>query len=71
MPDRSELPPFTTNLWTGVPDDSWLNHVHNVTIQNYGNLQEIPVKYSGFYSHSLQGADVRPRDTAGVFPILN
>ncbi len=71
MLDRSELPTFTTNLRTGVPDDSWLNHVHNVTIQNYGNLQEILVTYPGFYSHSLQAADVRPRATVGVFPILN
>ena len=70
MPDGSALPTFTTNPRAGVPDDSWLNHVHNVTTQKNGKLQEMPVTYSGFHSHGQQAEDIQPRATVGVFPIF-
>jgi len=46
------------------------NHFHNVTTQKNGRLQEMPVTYSGFYSHGQQAEDIRPRATVGVFPIF-
>jgi len=35
-----------------------------------GKLQEMPVTFSGFYSHGQQAEYIRPRDIVGVFPVF-
>ena len=70
MPDGSAVPTFTKNPRAGVPEDAWLNHVHNVTTQMNGKLQEMPVTFSGFHSHGQQAEYIRPRDIVGIFPIF-
>ncbi|KAJ8371539.1 hypothetical protein AAFF_G00307400 [Aldrovandia affinis] len=69
IPNGTARPAFAENRRAGVPDEVWLNHLHKVLIEKDGMLQETPVTYSGFFSHSQRKEDVRPRATVGVFPV--
>ena len=62
-------PTFDESLQTEAPEKAWLEHLHAVSVDKDGELQERPVTYSGFFSH-LQNADVRSRDTVGILPIF-
>ena len=71
-PSEKELPrpTFDENLQRGAPDEAWLKHVYDVSVDRDGELQEKPVTYSGFFSHLQSAANVRPRATVGMFPIF-
>ena len=60
-------PSFPDDYINGVNDDAWLKHVHKVLAEKQGELQDIPVTYSGFFSHCQGSDNVRPRTTVGVF----
>ena len=47
-----------------------LQHVCQVVLGNATELPTTPVTYSGFFSHSQQPEDIKPRSTVGVFPIF-
>jgi hypothetical protein len=51
-------------------ENNWLKHVHEVYTEKEGIVQDVPVTFSGFFSHKQSIAEVRPRATVGVFPIL-
>ena len=70
IPNETGMPAFAKNPRTGVAEEVWLNHLHNVITEKDEKLQEMPVTYSGFFSHGQCTEDVRPRATVGVFPIF-
>ena len=70
IPNETGMPAFTKNPRTGVAEEAWLKHLHNVITEKDEKLQEMPVTYSGFFSHGQCTEDVRPRATVGVFPIF-
>ena len=51
-------------------EESWLSHLYKVVVENGGQLQNIPVTYSGFFSHNQHVENIRPRATVGIFPIF-
>ena len=63
-------PSFPDDYINGVNDEAWLKHVHKVLVEKQGGLQDIPVTYSGFFSHCQGSNNVRPRATVGVFPVF-
>jgi hypothetical protein len=67
IPNETVMPTFFAMLRSG--EEAWLNHLHKIWSENNGELQEIPMTYSGYFSHS-QPEYVRPRATIGEFPIF-
>ena len=63
-------PPFPDDYINDVNDEAWLKHVHKVLAEKQGELQDIPMTYSGFFSHCHGSDNVRPRATVGVFLVL-
>ena len=61
-------PSFPDGYINGVNDEAWLKHVHKGLAEKQGELRDIPVTYSGFFSHCQGSDDVRQRATVGVFP---
>lgn len=69
MPDGTVQSICSSNPRAAVPEQGWLEHVHKILGEDDGKLSEVPVTYSGFFSHS-QDDNVRPRATVGVFPVF-
>ena len=44
--------------------------LYTVEFEEGGELQEMPVAYSGFFSYGQRAEDVRPRATVGIFPVF-
>ena len=63
-------PSFPDDYINGVNDAAWLKHVHKVLAEKQGELQDIPVTYSGFLSHCRGSDNVRPRTAVDVFPFF-
>ena len=70
IPHGQGRPVFGDSLDTGVPEEAWLQHVCQVVLGNATELSTTPVTYFGFFSHSQQPEDIKPRSTVGVFPIF-
>ena len=68
IPNGMARPAFAENLRAGVPDEAWINHVHKVLTKKDGELQVMPVTYSGFFSHVQSAEDDKPWVTVGIFP---
>lgn len=66
IPNGKGMPAFAANLRTGVHDEAWFNHLHNVVTEKH----KIPVAYSGFFSNGQRAEDVRLRVTIEVPPIF-
>ena len=64
------IQPFFPDYINGVNDEAWLKHVYKVLVEKQGELQNIPVTYSEFFSHCQGSDNVRPRATVGVFPVF-
>ena len=64
------IQPVFPDYINGVNDEAWLKHVHKVLVEKQGELQNIPVTYSEFFSHCQGSDNVRPRATVGVFPVF-
>ena len=70
IPHGQGRPVFGDNLDTGIPEEAWPQHVSQVVLGNATKLPTTPVTYSGFFSHSQQPEDIKPRSTVGIFPIF-
>ena len=68
--EKSAMPTFTENPQSGIPEEAWLKHTYTVLFEERGELQKMPVTYSGFFSYGQQEQDVRPRATVGIFPVF-
>ena len=51
-----------------IPKLTWLNHVHNVVVNQGGDLQQRPVTYSGYFAHGIGDSDIRPKASIGEYP---
>ena len=69
IPDGAASPVFAENPRAGIPEKGWLNHLNKVLMEKDGVLQDMPVTYSGFFSHN-QSESVRPKAVVGVFPVF-
>ena len=67
---RSVRPTFADNFRAGTPEEAWLKHLYIVVFQEGGELQEMPVIYSGVFSYVQRAEEVRPRATVGIFPVF-
>ena len=68
MDVRSVRPTVAENPRAGTPEEAWPKHLYTVVFEEVGELQEMPVTYSGFFSYGQRAEDVRPRATVGIFP---
>ena len=55
---RSVRPTVAENPRAGTPEEAWLKHLYTVVFEEVGELQEMPVTYSGFFSYGQRAEDV-------------
>ena len=66
---RSVRSIFAQNPLLGTPEQASFKHLYTVVFGEGGELQEMPVTHSVFFSND-QRADVRPTATVGIFRLF-
>ena len=66
---RSVRSIFAQNPRLGTPEQASFRHLYTVVFGEGGELQEMPVTHSVFFSNN-QRADVRPTATVGIFRLF-
>jgi hypothetical protein len=63
-----------SSIQVQMPNDGegkWLTHVQHVLRACGGELQDVPITYSGFFSDLQDGSEIRPDSIIGTFPTLH